>query len=416
VDSATDALSKQAGRVMDDPNRHRRQNEPPVHASSNPRFPIQDPSQQQHQHHPEQQQQRRTMASSASERFRPAPLNTSAARGMGAAGSYSGYYGDSSSTFSGTGLPQSAMSYQSTDYGQDARQTQSFGAYNPNMMYPVGQTNTQNPYDATQQFQQRQPAQLQMMSADVPQYFQSDTGSAASAGSALQSSAQASSATAAASLYQQSQIPGYSSNLPSVGNVGSTLGTAQPTTGDVSMTEADYSTGGNAMEERMADYNARLATVFRDIRSGTLERASEVLLNLSNWLLNQVVDLGKNVPISMAAPSASRFRRLTCRDNVVGLNVDDRNQHADRIKMWNDFNHAWLGLLQRQKDMLNSGQQLQRSQSLITKDDLEKLGKELVRLCDGVERYGLVDYQYGVWEERIVAGEFEPPVAKSTRR
>ena len=335
---------------------------------------------------------------------------------MGAAGSYSGYYGDSSSTFSGTGLPQSAMSYQSTDYGQDARQTQSFGAYNPNMMYPVGQTNTQNPYDATQQFQQRQPAQLQMMSADVPQYFQSDTGSAASAGSALQSSAQASSATAAASLYQQSQIPGYSSNLPSVGNVGSTLGTAQPTTGDVSMTEADYSTGGNAMEERMADYNARLATVFRDIRSGTLERASEVLLNLSNWLLNQVVDLGKNVPISMAAPSASRFRRLTCRDNVVGLNVDDRNQHADRIKMWNDFNHAWLGLLQRQKDMLNSGQQLQRSQSLITKDDLEKLGKELVRLCDGVERYGLVDYQYGVWEERIVAGEFEPPVAKSTRR
>jgi hypothetical protein len=213
---------------------------------------------------------------------------------MGGAGGYSGYYGDSGSTFSGTGLPQSAMSYQSTDYGQDTRQTQSFGAYNPNMMYPVGQASAQNPYDTTQQFQQRQPAQLQMMPADVPQYFQSDTGSAASATSALPPSAQASSATAATGLYQQSQIASYSSNLPSVATVAGTLGTGQSATGDVAMTDADYASAGNAMEERMADYNARLATVFRDIRGGTLERASEVLLNLSNWLLNQVVDLGKD--------------------------------------------------------------------------------------------------------------------------
>jgi hypothetical protein len=85
--------------------------------------------------------------------------------------------------------------------------------------------------------------------------------------------------------------------------------------------------------------------------------------------------------------------------------VDDRNHHADRLKMWTDFNHAWLGILQRQKDMLESGQQPQRSQSLVTKDGLEKMGRELVRLCDGVERFGLVDYEYGVWEERIVAGE-----------
>ncbi|CAK7264157.1 hypothetical protein SEPCBS119000_000855 [Sporothrix epigloea] len=31
------------------------------------------------------------------------------------------------------------------------------------------------------------------------------------------------------------------------------------------------------------------------------------------------------------------------------------------------------------------------------------MGRELVRLCDGIERFGLVDYDYGVWEERIMA-------------
>jgi hypothetical protein len=39
---------------------------------------------------------------------------------------------------------------------------------------------------------------------------------------------------------------------------------------------------------------------------------------------------------------------------------------------------------------------------------VEKLGSELVRLCDGLERHGLVDYQYGVWEDQIIAGEIKP--------
>jgi hypothetical protein len=55
---------------------------------------------------------------------------------------------------------------------------------------------------------------------------------------------------------------------------------------------------------------------------------------------------------------------------------------------------------------MESGQQLSRSQSLVSRDGLEKMGKELVRLCDGIERHGLVDYQYGVWEEQIIAGKF----------
>ena len=74
--------------------------------------------------------------------------------------------------------------------------------------------------------------------------------------------------------------------------------------------------------------------------------------------------------------------------------------------MWNDFNHGWLALLQKQKDLTESEQKLQVAQSLISKDGLEDMGKELVRLCDGIEKHGLVDYEYGVWEERIIAGKF----------
>jgi len=89
---------------------------------------------------------------------------------------------------------------------------------------------------------------------------------------------------------------------------------------------------------------------------------------------------------------------------TTGLTSDDQNLHSDRIKLWNDFNHAWLAILQAQKDMAESGHQTQRPQSLIPQEGLERMGKELVRLCDSIERHGLVDYEYGVWEEQIIAG------------
>jgi hypothetical protein len=91
-----------------------------------------------------------------------------------------------------------------------------------------------------------------------------------------------------------------------------------------------------------------------------------------------------------------------------GLTSDDQNLHDERIKLWNDFNHAWLAMFQRQKEMMESGQQLQRGQSLVPQDGLQKMGKDLVRLCDSIERHGLVDYQYGVWEEQIIASRFCP--------
>ena len=50
--------------------------------------------------------------------------------------------------------------------------------------------------------------------------------------------------------------------------------------------------------------------------------------------------------------------------------------------------------------------QLREPQSIMSLRDLERLASELVRLCDSVEKHGLVDYQMGVAEEEIMDRKF----------
>lgn len=94
----------------------------------------------------------------------------------------------------------------------------------------------------------------------------------------------------------------------------------------------------------------------------------------------------------------------------LGLTKDEEELHGERIKLWNDFNTCWLAVLQKQKDttqeMIDLGQRPVPPQSYLQEDFLEKMGRELVRLCDGMERHGLVDYQMGVWEEEIISSRF----------
>ncbi|KAI1475845.1 hypothetical protein K445DRAFT_10486 [Daldinia sp. EC12] len=349
---------------MDDHGRRRRPNEPPVNAPSNTRYPVHDPN-----------AQGRSYGASGSDRYRPAPLNTSpaASRGIAGTASYSGYYQEPAAAFS-TAMQQNTMPYQS-EYGQDARQTQSFNTYNPSMMYNVPQASTQSAvYDTSQQFPSRQPAALQMIQTDVSNpYFPSEPTNAAAATS-LQSHAGSSSTSAA--VYQQSPVSQRTmlQNYPS--GIAPMSGMAQTSTPEQAIEEPDYSQTAE-MSEAYARYQTALGEVFTNIRNGVLQAASESLLNISEWLLSKVVELG--------------------------LAADDENLYRDRIKMWQDFNHAWLSLFQKQKDMMESGAPPQRGQTLISEEGLRKMGKEIVRLCDGIDRHGLVDYEYGVWEESIVA-------------
>ena len=97
------------------------------------------------------------------------------------------------------------------------------------------------------------------------------------------------------------------------------------------------------------------------------------------------------------------------RSFLPGLTKDEQELQEQRIKLWNDFNSCWLVVLQRQKDitqeMIDSGQPPPQPQNILQEDFLERMARELVRMCDSMERHGLVDYQMGVWEEEIMSGE-----------
>ncbi|KAL7625487.1 hypothetical protein AAE478_004707 [Parahypoxylon ruwenzoriense] len=349
---------------MDDHGRRRRPNEPPVNPASNPRYPVHDPN-----------AQGRSYGASGSDRYRPAPVNTSptAARGIGGTAGYSGYYQEPAAAFS-TAMQQNTMAYQS-EYGQDARQTQGFSTYNAPLMYNVPQTSAQSAvYDTSPQFPSRQPAALQMMQTDVATpYFPNEPTNAA-ATSSLQSHAGSSSTS---TVYQQSpgsqrtMLQSYPSGLAPMS------GMAQTSAPEQAIEEQVYSQQSADMEAAWEQYQAALKEVFTNIRNGVLQAASESLLDISEWLLSKVVELG--------------------------LTADNTEVYSNRMKMWQDFNHAWLSLFQKQKDMVESSLALQRGQTLINEDGLRKMGKELVRLCDGIDRHGLVDYEYGVWEEPIIS-------------
>ena len=97
----------------------------------------------------------------------------------------------------------------------------------------------------------------------------------------------------------------------------------------------------------------------------------------------------------------------------IGLHVDvvadDTVVHNQKQGVWNEFNLCWLALLQGQKETTEQEASLNQDPAavnhLISARFLERMGTELVRLCDNIERHGLVDYEMGVAEEEIINGK-----------
>ncbi|KAL7797491.1 hypothetical protein V8C37DRAFT_369654 [Trichoderma ceciliae] len=259
---------------MDNPNQHRRQNDPPTHHAPTQRYSVQG------------------SVGGSSERYRTAPLaSPSTPRGLGGAPAYSTYYQEPTAAFSTpANMPTTALAYGS-EYGADSRpQTQGFGGYNAGMMmYNVPQPNTQTPVYEAQQFGQRQQAAMQMMAPDVTStYFSPESGSAAAAAAAAASMQHPNQgASASAGVYQQSQSMNYASGMPATGAMQQTSGTADSAMGE----GQDYTASG--LQEKWLNYQRQLGSVFQDISSISLERAAETLLHVSSWLLTQVAELGK---------------------------------------------------------------------------------------------------------------------------
>ncbi|KAI0446632.1 hypothetical protein F4803DRAFT_475573 [Xylaria telfairii] len=351
---------------MDDNARRRRQ-EQASSSNSNSRYLVNDPN-----------VPRRSYGVGGLDRYRHAAASSTSPPGprtMGGATSYSGYYQEPGAAFSQS-IPQSTIAYP-PEYAHDSRQTQGYSAYNTSMLYNVPQASAQSAvYDANQQFPSRQGAGLQMMPADVAApYFPSEpTNAAATAG--LQPQTPSSSTTA---VYQQNPTDQrmLQQSYPSTITPMSALAQTGP---EQIVEDEEYTAAAPAQTAQMGEayeqYQSALRDIFMNIQNGVLQTAGESLLGVSEWLLSKVVDLG--------------------------LTGDEENLHEDRIKLWRDFNHAWLSLCQKQIDMLESGLPPQRGQTLLSEEDLKKMGHEIIRLCNGIERHGLVDYEYGVWEELII--------------
>ncbi|KAI0997270.1 hypothetical protein K3495_g10917 [Podosphaera aphanis] len=362
---------------MDDNSLRRRHNEPP-YTNPDTRF------------NPENQG--RGFTGSQQERFRPSPLSTSPpSTTRRAAQAFPGYFHVPSPSFPAAIQPTNLQYQGSPNFAQDQRQQQqqqqqpqqqqqqqqNFAAYTSDIMYG-------NVYNSASQFQQtRQPGTMQLLS-DVPTpYFNEST--PATETSSLPHDA----STPSAVIYppqQQQRSPGDRSNLlqhspedrgsliPQSFSTMSTTGI--PQVPEV-MEEQEFPPPTSGMEAAYSTYQAELKAVFGNIIADRLAEAGQSLLDVSEWLLGHVVDLG--------------------------LTVDEVSLHPDRIQLWREFNGAWLGVFQRQKELLESGLQISAPKNILTPDFMKLMGDNLIRMCDKIEKFGLVDYQYGVEEERIIA-------------
>ena len=85
---------------------------------------------------------------------------------------------------------------------------------------------------------------------------------------------------------------------------------------------------------------------------------------------------------------------------------DDPALRDERIRLWDEFNRAWLTALQTQFEMTQRMFRHNLTQPIMNVQVLEHLSRQLVKLCDDVESHGLVDYQMGVAEEEIMDRRF----------
>lgn len=353
---------------------------------------------------------------SASDRYRQPPLtaaappsssNPSSANRASAQG-YGYAYGEGSQF--GSSIQPAGVSYGAQDYAGEQqtpqRAPQQYSPYGQNVMYNVagaqGSATGSSQYEPVEQYQQNRDSAIQVLSTGFgvaqPQYYESGPTSAPAAAIATQN--------------VSSQYPslGYTAPQAAVGReaLAPPFSAAGMTDAHQSTAQGGYSQGSyaepqggsNDYDEFYNNYQNELKKTFEYVRDSRLSEAGHQLFRLSDWLLHWAETLGE----CPRGTSVERAAELT-----TGLVRDDETHYTQRLKLWEEFNTCWLSTLQKQKAMTQefaaTGQRPQPPKTLIDYDFLEKMGTQLVKNCDNMEKHGLVDYQMGVWEEEIIASE-----------
>ncbi|KAI4226075.1 MAG: hypothetical protein L6R36_003429 [Xanthoria steineri] len=292
-----------------------------------------------------------------------------------------------------TQMQGSSMQFP-TDYSQDSPRSQPFPQYASQMVYNVPQQNQpRSPYDTMPQYQPRQSAALEVLSSQfgVPQYYHPNE----PAGGSEQASTP--------QQYAPSQF-NQPISYPALGTGRNTIQSPYP----VDMAEYPQSTAAEVagqqeqetlnVAEGYREYPENLKATLESIGQGRLTEAGGSLLDMSERLLGHVKELGTRV--------RKYLSRLPA-DLTSGLTSDNESLRNERLEIWRVFNTCWLAVLQRQREVtqqiLDTGQRPRRPQNVLRQDDLERMAESLMEHCDYLERYGLVDYQMGVWEEEIMS-------------
>lgn len=284
---------------------------------------------------------------------------------------------------------------QLQQYGQEyqpqepRQQTQQYQQYGTGVMYGVqqGQQQSQAAYDQVPTFRQSRPGTAP---ETLPSQFgEGPTGQYYLAGNPVPTSAPATDLAAPQLPSQYSQTayaqPGSSTQqsyamLDPAQSAAAYSAYNQQTQYAAAQPQSQPQQQADSIDQLFNQYQLSIRTIFTNAQNGTLRESPDQLIRISQYLLGRAEGLG--------------------------LTRDDEALHDDRIRLWDEFNRAWLATLQRQHDltqeMIQSGQALHDSQSIISTQALEQLARELVRLCDDVEKHGLVDYQMGVAEENIM--------------
>ncbi|KAF2462027.1 hypothetical protein BDY21DRAFT_274888, partial [Lineolata rhizophorae] len=350
----------------------------------------------------------------SSDRFRQPPLTAqsptsapSTGRGASAQG-YAYSYGEGSQFVgAGTSLQPASLQYPQ-EYSQESSRTpQQYSQYGSNVMYNVPTQQQpaapQSPYESVQPYQQRQSAALDVLPNQfgVPQqYYVQDERGAASAGAAA----------AMATPNVQTQYPpmSYTQQSPVTrAQLGSTYATAmgdpsqvgsqgaypqsafgtqqpqppqpQPQQQQQQQQQQSQPLAAAEIDGAFQHYQTEVRRTFEATRDGRLEEASGALMRISAWLVEHV--------------------------EALGLVRDEENLHDQKLQIWDELNACWLAMLQKQKDVsmefVSTGQRPIPPQSLVEYQQLEEMGKEVVRIGDILDKHGLVDYQMGWAEETI---------------
>ncbi|KAL1801012.1 hypothetical protein ACET3X_001354 [Alternaria dauci] len=294
----------------------------------------------------------------------------------------------------GSSIQPSPVAYPAQDYAADQQQQaqrapQQYSPYGQNIMYsvPGAQASAQasSQYEPVEQYQQNRDSAIQVLSTGFgvaqPQYYESGPTSAPASAIAAQNVP--SQYPSLAYSAPQAQV-GREALAPAYSAAGMTDPHQAPSQGAYS--QGNYSepqpNSGNEYDDFYRNYQNELKKTFEHVRDGRLSEAGTLLFRMSDWLLHWA-------------------------ETLAGLVRDDETYYQQRLQLWEEFNTCWLATLQKQKtmtqEMTTTGQRPQPPKSLIDYEFLEKMGTQLVKNCDAMEKHGLVDYQMGVWEEEIVA-------------